>query len=315
MRFLIFLIFYFSLSSTYASSGITLLLMFEEPKLLGQNQILGPEYYEQQVDLIKKTGVKEFVFIYFSVDDMKRFSNESFKKALINAGITNEVEIKTLIISTHGMTDQRTNKTLLNEIGGFGEAGSFGKFRTILSVLKNKFSQNFHLSLMACSTFCGLNENLEKRIKGLSNELMGEGSKVTELSIWGGTVDLPADYLGTQESMDSIEEKAKNKILTAKTLKFLFIPLTVLYFGSLDYFILQDQLPAYLRTSLATLSGGVSLLMTGFLHHISKSKVETEGLLTRISSTGTISYEKSNYLTIESLFGSTPSCESLLSQE
>lgn len=307
IRLILFTFFLSFLSlKTFGADDATVLLMFEESKTFGQNLTIGPKFFEQQVEVLKKMGISNLIPIYFSSEDIKEFNEETFKKRILEAIIDSDIKIARLIVATHGQVELGANETVLTEIGGFGEKGSFGHFRIIIRSLGDKFSANFHLSLMACSTFCGPEDKLRKRINALASEIM-KYSPAAEVSIWGATADLSTKYKGTNESQFSVETNAKQAIKKANFLKYAFIPVSTFYFGLVDFYVLNELLPNYFRGVLTAFGFGAGLVFTTYLHKLSKTQLGFAGFLSKIKSSGEVSIEEAKYLSDHSILGNSQS--------
>jgi hypothetical protein len=114
-------------------------------------------------------------------------------------------KINYLILGTHGATKKEA--TVLQSLGGFSEKGIQGILKDVFQSLQPYLSSRLNIFMEACSTFCGSEQGIIDRTKGLFEDLKSLG--VRELSIWGARQPLTAAQLRSMTKLRAFFESSK----------------------------------------------------------------------------------------------------------
>lgn len=217
--------------------------------------------------------------------------------------------ISNIILADHGTTNRRENRSVLTELGEFGEDGVTGHLRSLFEQIGPQLSSEVHISLDSCSTACGSKRSVEARVRGLHKELSKYGVK--RLSVWGARQLLlhidnyqpysPRHYRATSDPfLRSLAKSTTTVGILTGTLA------TALYSGLSFSGINQEVLELAL-----TWGGGTTVGAFVFLHQVFSQIIDVKGYLV-VSEDGQTQTLEVEAGTMDALYSTRKSCEQLL---
>lgn len=164
----------FKVAAQSTKEGVTLLIWVEDSP---REMAFTRSNFQAHVAFLNRLNIPKVRTAYFYYDNNISYDYDK----VLDAALAPNDKISKIIVATHGSTF--ANKTQLQRMGGFQSHGAYGPFESILEKLGPKLSNELHIYLDSCSTFCGSEKNVTARVEGVYNQL--QKYNVTKLTMWG----------------------------------------------------------------------------------------------------------------------------------
>lgn len=276
-----------------ADEDVSLVLWMEDTP----NADFGPSLTIEKLERAKaawqemNVGPVRLAFIpYGSEHHIDRILWDTLK---LNDRVTN------IIFVSHGKTDLKNNRTSLSRLGTFGTNGATGSLQKLFHTIRLRLSPDLGISMIACKTLCGTEDQVQTRVKGLADQLAAYG--VRRLSVWGSPDTLSFDekfnFSTDQEAIEVFKKTIRpllwNSALFGMVIAGMsYIAMSNLQFDLASFKVMMQYGLISALTAFPSMYFGAKAIMTG---------VGTRGFIVtaeggQIKSLGADANSKNSYL-------------------